>query len=344
MLTPSRTLGYRTYMRRERLTKLVAVLALVGSQAGCLSQIAAGSTASIVGRGSVALSRMADPEFVEAAIPGSAATLESLMITIPSNEILRLTLTRSYASFGFGFMVEHMEDALTHDDMERADHFRARGTAAFLRARTVGFEMMSIWEPDDGGVEGNRRNLERWRNYLRNFERREQGGQLFWTAYAWVNFINLNKDDPDAVADLPFVIALAERAKDLDHEFNDFAPHALLAGIMAATPPALGGRPDLAMAELEYVIQQTRGQNLMYRVILARNVAVPMQNRELFRTQLQLVLDAGDVSEDQRLSNVLAKRRARRYLAQIDDLFLPDMPAESAPAGEATAAETPASN
>ena len=79
----------------------------------------------------------------------------------------------------------------------------------------------------------------------------------------------------------------------------------------------------------------------MYRVIYARNIAVPLQNRTLFREQLQAVIDAGDVSADNRLQNLLAKRRARRYLSQIDDLFLPDEPGTpaatpDAPAGEAS--------
>jgi hypothetical protein len=313
-------------MRRPSVKATLAMMALMATQSGCLSQITANSTAGMVGRGSIALQRAADPELVEAAIPGSIATLESVMITVPENPVLRLTISRSYCSLAFGFLVDHMEDAIVRDDPDRAEHFRARASVNFLRARTIGFEIMSIWEPDDGGVEGNKRTLEGWRNYLRNFERREQGGQLFWTAYAWVNYINLNKDDPDAVADLPFVIALAERAKDLDHEYNDFAPHMLLAGIMAATPAALGGQPDRAQREVEYVLQQTRGQNLMYRVIYARNIAVPLQNRTLFREQLQAVLDAGDVSADNRLQNLLAKRRARRYLSQIDDLFLPEEP------------------
>jgi hypothetical protein len=311
-------------MRRPSVKGALTVLALMASQSGCLTQIAAGSTAGIVARGAIGLQRSADPELVEAAIPGSIGTLEALLITIPENPNLRLALARSYASLGFGFLVDHMEEAALRDDVPRMEHYKARATAAFLRARTIGFEIMSVWEPDDGGVNGHRTNLERWRNYLRNFERREQGGQLFWTAYAWVNYINLNKDDPDAVADLPFVIALAERAKDLDHEFNDYAPHALLAGIMAATPAALGGRPDLAEREMRWVIEQTRGTNLMYRVVYARNVLVPLQNRAEFQRQLQAVLDAGDVSEDNRLQNLLAKRRARRYLSQIDDLFLPE--------------------
>jgi hypothetical protein len=324
-------------MRRPSVKGALTVLALMASQSGCLTQIAAGSTAGIVARGAIGLQRSADPELVEAAIPGSIGTLEALLITIPENPNLRLALARSYASLGFGFLADHMEEAALRDDVPRMEHYKARATAAFLRARTIGFEIMSVWEPDDGGVNGHRTSLERWRNYLRNFERREQGGQLFWTAYAWVNYINLNKDDPDAVADLPFVIALAERAKDLDHEFNDYAPHALLAGIMAATPAALGGRPDLAEREMRWVIEQTRGTNLMYRVVYARNVLVPLQNRAEFQRQLQTVLDAGDVSEDNRLQNLLAKRRARRYLSQIDDLFLPEDTsggANDAPASE----------
>jgi hypothetical protein len=54
------------------------------------------------------------------------------------------------------------------------------------------------------------------------------------------------------------------------------------------------------------------------------------------------VINAADVMPEQRLANQIAKRRAARYLAQIDDLFGPEEPAGSADAPAAAEGSEPA--
>ena len=61
----------------------------------------------------------------------------------------------------------------------------------------------------------------------------------------------------------------------------------------------------------------------------AKFYAVMVQDRALFRRLLEEVINAGDVMPEQRLANQIAKRRARRYLDRIDDLFGPEEPAGS---------------
>ena len=193
-------------MRSRTVGGLLALALLSTGCEGFLTSFAAGSTIRVVSRGSVGIQRFADPELAESAIPGSLSTLEALLVIKGDSDALHLTLARSYASYGFGFMEDHMEAAMANDDESRAEHFRARATAAFLRARQLSFEMMSIWEPDDGGVEGHvRRGPEAFRAYLNQFDDQEQGGILFWGAYSWARYIGLHRDDPNALADLPFV-------------------------------------------------------------------------------------------------------------------------------------------
>ncbi len=304
---------------------LVALVLLVMTGCeGLLTNFAASSSIRIFSRAAPALSRFGDIELAEAAIPGSLGTLEGLMVVAPDSEALHLTLARAYSSFAFGFMVDHMEQAQLEDNEERAEHYRARASAAFVRARTVGLEQMSAWERDDGGAEGHmRRGLEAWRTYLGQF-RAEHAGQMFWTAYSWAQYIGINRDDVNALADLPFVLALAERVMALDHTYYDYAPHGLRAGLIGSAPQQLGGRPDIARQEFETAIAATHRTNLVYLVMEARIVAVSLQDRGLYRRLLEEVISAGDVNPANRLGNQIAKRRARRYLGQIDDLFEPE--------------------
>jgi hypothetical protein len=326
-------------MRRNKAVGgLLAVALFATGCDGLLLGIASSGTVRVLARGGPALQRVADPDMAEAALPGSLATMEAVLVSQPDSDVLHVTLTQAWTSYGFGFLEDHMEQALADDNESRADHYRARASAAFWRARTLGFEMMSMWERDDGGAQGAlRRGTQGWDRYLAHFEH-HHAPQLFWTAYAWLRYINLNSNDVNAVADLPYASALARRVLELDRTYQNYAPLALNGGLLAAIPEPLGGNPRRAREIFDEVIRLTQRRNLMYLVQEARIVAVSLQDRALFRRLLEEVLNAGDVDPDNRLSNQLAKRRARRYLAQIDDLFLPD---EGAARGHTGAPATP---
>src|SRR5690348_8730069 len=102
---------------------LALALAMSSGCEGTMTDIAAGSTIRVIGRAAPATARMADPELAEAAIPSSISTMEGLLLIKTDNELLHVTLARTYASFGFGFMEDHMEQALADDNDARADHY-----------------------------------------------------------------------------------------------------------------------------------------------------------------------------------------------------------------------------
>jgi hypothetical protein len=314
------------------------LLALALASTGCsgfLTNFAAGSSIRVFAQAAPAVQVYADIDFAEGALPGSITTLEGLMLVQPRDEQLHELLARSYASLAFGFYQDHMEEALASDNEPLAEHYRARASNAYRRARALTLEMMGIWHPVPGGAEGQLRGIEPWNQYLARFDRREQAGQLFWGAYAWAQYIGINQDDVSAIADLPFVLAMAERVKQLDPTFNFYAPLALLAGLRGSVPEQIGGRPDLARQGFEEAIAATERRNLMYLVVEARIVAVALQDRALYRRLLEETINAGDIDPGNRLSNQLAKRRAFRYLAQIDQLFEPEGAAgSSTPDGE----------
>ncbi|MFO0601628.1 MAG: TRAP transporter TatT component family protein [Polyangiales bacterium] len=311
---------------------------LMLAQVGCMTRLAANSTVKIMGQAAPAVNTFADPYMAEGAIPYSIAQSEGLMLVIPDNVPLRVNLMRTYGSYGFAFLEDRMEQAEVEDNEERANHYRSRAVLAFQRAREIGLQTMTLEEDGDGGAEAAvRRGIDGWKAYLRRFDDDEQTALVFWTGYAWARYINLTKDNPDSLADLPFAIACFERAFELDHTFNNYAPHVAMAGYYARAAPSLGGQPEDSRREFEAAINATQRHFLTYLVMQARMYAVMVQDRALFRRLLEEVINAGDVMPEQRLANQIAKRRAARYLAQIDDLFGPEEPAGSTP--EATPAE-----
>lgn len=321
------------------------VAGLMLAQVGCMSRLAANSTVGIMKRAAPAVNSFADPYLAEDAIPYSIAQSEGLMLVLPENIDLRVNLMRTYGSYGFAFLEDRMEQAEVDDDEARANHFRTRATLAFQRAREIGMQTMTLEEDADGGAQpAVGRGIDAWKSYLRRFDDDEQAGLLFWTGYAWIRYINLTKDNPDSLADLPFAIACFERVYELDHTFNNYAPHVAMAGYYARASAALGGQPEDSRREFEAAITATNRRFLTYLVMYARFYAVMVQDRALFRRLLEEVINAADVMPEQRLANQIAKRKAARYLAQIDDLFGPEEPAGStdAPTADAPAADAPA--
>jgi hypothetical protein len=310
---------------------LLAVVTL--ALAGCdMAAFAAGSTIKVFVRAAPAIQRYRDPELAEAAMPGSIAQLEGVMSIKTEDADLRALLGRSYGSYGYAFLEDHMEEAAARDDQAQVEHFRSRASMAYARGKEVEMEMMTVWNDEDGGAQGAySRGIDAWKRYLAEFDDEDQAPVLFWCAYNWARYIGVNRSDMNAVADLEFVRELANRVLQLDRSYFDYAPLALHAGLLATIPAAVGGQPEVAKVELEQAIQLTQRKNLLFLVTEAQLVAVALQDRALYRALLQEVIDAGDIDPANRLPNLLARRRAIRYLARIDELFEPV-------AGEAPAA------
>jgi len=299
-----------------------------------MAAFAAGSTIKVFVRASPAIQRYRDPDLAEAAIPGSIAQLEGVMSIKTEDPDLRMLLGRSYGSYGYAFLEEHMEQAALTDDQVQVEYFRNRASMAYARGKEVTMEMMTVWEDDDGGAEGAySRGIDAWKRYLLKFEDEEQAPILFWCAYNWARYIGVNRNQMNAVADLEFVRELSNRVLQLDRTYFHYAPVAMHAGILATLPAAVGGQPDVAKTEFDQVINLTQRKNLLYLVTEAQLVAIALQDRALYRTLLQEVIDADEnIDPANRLGNIIAKRRAVRWLARIDEFFEPV-------AGEAPAAQ-----
>ena len=322
-------------MTQRRPVKLLGILLALGAVPAALplaacdtGVFAAGSTIGVMRRASPGVQRMRDPDILEQAFPASIQQLEGLLEVKPDDAVGRAMLARSYASYGYGFLEDHYEAAQRSDDAteEQIEHWRERASQAYLRGREVALEQLDRAHPEDGGFMASQHaGLDAFNAHLARFTNASDDGPLlFWVAYNWARYIGLHRDDMSAIADVAYVRAIADRAAALDPTYMDRGPVALRAGLLAAAPPALGGRPDEAKAALDEVIAATGRRNLLYLVTEAQLCAVPLQDRALFQSLLEEVL-AFDVNAypEQRIPNLLAQRRARRYLDQIDDLFVP---------------------
>ncbi len=334
LATSSRTLGFAL--------ALLAVPACIPLLACDTGQFAASSTVGVMRRAAPSASRYRDPDLAEAAMPASMGQMEGLLELIPGDMVLRGLMGRSYVSFGYAFMEEHMEVAELAGTEEEIDHWRNRATLAYIRAREVTLEGLDQRYPQDGGLVATQHTgLEAFVNHLNLYTNVETDMPLLMFAtYAWARYIGLHRDDMNAIADLPYVTAMSDRLLELDPTYLDYAPQALHAGLIGSAPQALGGRPADARIELEHVIELSHRQNLLYFMTEAQICAISLQDRALYRSLLEEILAFDlDSVPDQRLANTVAQRRARRWLDRIDEFFEPEGMDSSSADGETSGGE-----
>ena len=86
-------------------------------------------------------------------------------------------------------------------------------------------------------------------------------------------------------------------------------------------PPSLGGKPDIGRQHFEDAIRLSHGQNLMVKVLYARQYARLVFNRELYVSLLTDVINADPVAPDLTLMNIVAQQQAKQLLADTDKYF-----------------------
>ncbi|MBA3296769.1 MAG: hypothetical protein H0U19_07525, partial [Acidobacteria bacterium] len=108
---------------------------------------------------------------------------------------------------------------------------------------------------------------------------------------------------------------------ELDPSWESGAIHEAMIAI-EGLPPLIGGSPARARGHFEKAVALSNRQSAFAYVTLATSVAQPARNRAEFEKLLRAAL-AIDVSmrPQLRLANLIAQKRARFLLTQLDRLF-----------------------
>jgi hypothetical protein len=146
-------------------------------------------------------------------------------------------------------------------------------------------------------------------------------GPLYSYAVAWLAQLDATSEDWTAVAELPWVEAVLERALALDETYEDGALHTYLGILNSLRPPALGGKPDVAREHFERAIELSGGRDLSIKVEYARRYARLVFDQELHDRLLMEVLNAPVEAPGKTLFNVLAKQEAEILLASSKEYF-----------------------
>ena len=295
---------------------MILVLLAVAA-AGCsIQKTALNQIGNTLASAGTTFSSEPDPELAGDAIPFTLKLIESVLEEMPNHARLRTAAAAYFTQYAYGF-IQLEADYLEAEDYNQAEHLRRRAKNLFLRARDHGLRNLQIKRPDFlSGL------AQSPREAAATVEKRSVE-TLYWTAAAWAAAINLGKDDPFLVAELPQMEALVDRAFELDADWGEGAIHNFLIAYEMNRPDAAEGWEMRARARFQAAVHLSKGRLLSPYVSLAEAVSVQIQNAREFRSLLNQAL-AIDIDEhpEARLVNLLMKKRAEWLLTQIDELFL----------------------
>jgi len=273
-------------------------------------KIATKSSAEIFYDALPSIDSESDVELARDSSLGFLKMLEGFYRQNPKDKKVLLLLTRAYAGFAYGFTENDIlankgsNQALFHKANERAKLF-------YTRAHNYAIELLSLNSHFNSAKD---KGLDDFKAALKTFGPGDIE-DLFWAGFAWGNYLNFNKDSPDAVVELPKIEALMERVLELNENYYYGGPHLFLGAFYGGRPKLLGGDPAKSKENFEKAIAATDGKFLMAPVNEALFYAVQTQDSALFQRLLQGVAAADAAAlPEQRLSNELAKIRAKILL------------------------------
>jgi len=144
---------------------------------------------------------------------------------------------------------------------------------------------------------------------------------LYALGAAWATWIQVRRQDWNAVAEIARLEVIMKRVVDLNEFYQEGAAHLYLGVLSTLIPPAMGGKPEIGREHFERALEISAGKNLMVKVMYARHYARLVFDRELHDRLLGEVVKADPDVPGYALGNALAQNQARELLKTSDDYF-----------------------
>ncbi len=265
--------------------------------------------------GMIALEDEEDVAFAKDASPALIKTLEVLRGGNPKDPTILTLLSKAYGQYTFGFTEEEM---LSLEKTDPAyERLRARAELFYRRGKEYGIGSLIH---KSGMKRAFKSSFQDFEKEIKKLGKKDVPA-LYWTAFNWANWLNLNLDDPSAIVDVPRVEAMIKRVIEISPDYNFGTAQAMLGVLEISRPKMLGGNPKKSLEHFEKAMSANPNY-LMTKVLFAQFYAKATMNKDLYKSTLQEVLSADPSAiSNQRLAGEMAKRRAKLLLDKRHSQF-----------------------
>jgi hypothetical protein len=256
---------------------------------------------------------MAEPDavFAEEAAPANLKLLDGLIKGSKyENDSLLLKGCKLYGMYALAFL----EDATTDEKQDRANLRRA--SVFYKRAEDYG---MIVLKRNNDFKSASGGSYDDFVKVMPEFNK-DDVEKLFWTAFAWGSYINLNRNSAADVADLPKVKAMIDRVIELEPDYFYGLPDLFLI-VYYSMPKMFGGDTDKAKAAYDAVERISGGKFAMADFYMAKFYAVQTQDKALFEKMVGNIDSMPDDAIPEELFTSVAKKKAAVLLKKEGDLF-----------------------
>jgi hypothetical protein len=280
-----------------------ALLLIALLTSGCsIQRIALRSIDGILDNAMLAMTEEEDLRLAEPAVASNLKLLDGLLKTDPENEKMLLLACQGYTSYALAF---------AGDSVARALLFYTRAQQYGVRCLRLRGLADTVFRSDPAVISRALESLSK-----------DDVPIVFWTANAWASAINLQLENPDAVASLPSVNAMMTWVQRQDSTFYYGGPLLYFGVYYGSLPTIFGGKPELSKSYFDRALAISHGSFLMTYVFYARTYAVQVQDEALFEQLLTRVIQAPHkLLPEQRLANAVARERAQNLIARKSDFF-----------------------
>jgi hypothetical protein len=283
---------------------LSLLLLIISSQSACLysKRARVGAAALLVEDVAKAAYKQSDLRTIREGMPAYLMLMDGMIEAWPDNEELLIAAAQTYSSFA-SVLGEEQDKAYTKLLAGKARAYALRSLAQ------RGFK-----DPIKSPFDDFKRDVQA--------TGKKDVPYVFWSAACWANWIVLNLDSIEAMAELPRVELLIRRAQELDEGFYYGGPDLFLGIWLASRPAIAGGDLKKARQYFLHALDFGKGKFLMAYVYYADNYARRALDKELFISTLNKVLEApADISPELTLVNTIAKAKAKELLSHVNEYF-----------------------
>lgn len=289
--------------RLVRIIGIVLLLVITSSQTACLyskkGRVAA--AALLLEDVAKAAYKQSDIRIIREGMPAYLMLIDGMVEAWSDNAPLLIAAAQAYASFASVFVDE--DKAYTRLLFAKARDYALRSliNRGFKDPLSTPFEEFAI-----------------------DVQKAGKGDvpYIFWSAACWANWIILNIDSMEALAQLPRVELMMRRTLELDEGFYYGSPHLFMGIWLASRPPIAGGDLKKANEHFLKAIELGKGKVLMTYVYYADAYARRAMDKELFMRNLEKVLQSpADIEPQLTLVNTMAKQKAKVLLEKVDEYF-----------------------
>lgn len=250
-----------------------------------------------------ALYKEPDLELARSAFPPNIELLEGMLINDPENTKLHTYAAQAYYGYAFGFI----EDT----DKTRASNFYYRGYQhGILALNEYGLSTETFNDE-----------LNKIATEIKQLNANAVA-TMFWTASCLAKWIDMNRDNPQSIAELPKAVMLMERVLELDENYFLAGPHIFFGVYYGSRSPMLGG--DFNKSEYHFNMARKFNTHrlLIIDVLQAQYLERQQFDQTTFHHLLQNVINASDnLYPEQALANAIAKNKAQLFLQKEQQWF-----------------------